>query len=917
MSKENNWSFKSFDILLHDIHNLADSVPNLKEYLAHTPSSSIAQYPEPLQDHISLVNQTALKLIKIHSLEKVVNRLIREVCVFLNIDSEVEVNFIKEIFLASIVFHDFGKLNENFQYERMKNELFQKVDLQIGSHHSILSAYLFLNHYLEKLEQLQSERKNALAGIICAFADPILKHHSSALQVSDLDMEQCQQLNRFLPFIGMKLPATFWPAILNNKLKAVQNIFLNIQDLHSFPHFTLLKLNFSLLTAADYLATFSYQYNYPLPEVDDLDWWGVMSESLKTTLYKKFKASNLYNNDSLENPEKLSEISFHALMKRNSKNLNSLRSKMLGEAIVQLRKNHNKKLFYLKAPTGGGKTNISLAVALESLQQDTCLNKVFYVFPFTTLITQTYKTIKETLELDDDFILQLHSKAEWSNKKAEENKDGLYSNEWINHLDNLFAQYPIILLSHVRFFDILKGNHKEMNYLLHRLANSVVVIDELQSYSSRFWDHVSYFITHYSESFNIRFVLMSATLPEVGKLALSSDNEWVNLLVNQSEYFQNPNFAKRIQFNYSLLEEGLAGTQEEKLNQLVDFIALQSESYANDNGFCVRAIVEFITKKSAANFFKLSTSHPILKNYEVLLLTGTILEPRRRQITDWLKCQKWQEEHSKVLLVSTQVVEAGVDIDMDIGFKDTSLLDSDEQLAGRVNRNAGKNNNCVFLFDLDQEDQVYRKEDERLRIQNTEMTSDEKREILSNKEFNRLYDLIIKKHIENRSQLIRNFDSYLEHLKYLRFYEASQEFQLIDEKTVAIFIPLSITINEFSDQEKELLGKMKVMAEPEDNISGQKLFEAYEGLIHNKSDDFIKRRDAFRQIQSLMSKFTISVYPQVARLIEILEQESGQSDPYHYGYLYCSAHEIYYEYEIGLTYSSIESGIDKGKVLSF
>ncbi|MBK6948879.1 MAG: hypothetical protein IPH16_13240 [Haliscomenobacter sp.] len=63
-----------------------------------------------------------------------------------------------------------------------------------------------------------------------------------------------------------------------------------------------------------------------------------------------------------------------------------------------------------------------------------------------------------------------------------------------------------------------------------------------------------------------------------------------------------------------------------------------------------------------------------------------------------------------MLLITTQVVEAGVDIDMDLGFKNVSLIDSDEQLAGRVNRNVGKENCEVYLFRLNDATILYGKD---------------------------------------------------------------------------------------------------------------------------------------------------------------------------------------------------------------
>ncbi|MBK7873828.1 MAG: DEAD/DEAH box helicase [Saprospiraceae bacterium] len=171
----------------------------------------------------------------------------------------------------------------------------------------------------------------------------------------------------------------------------------------------------------------------------------------------------------------------------------------------------------MEAPTGGGKTNLSMLATVELLKANPKLNKVFYVFPFTTLITQTHKAIIETLGLSSDEVVQLHSKAGY-NTKEEETKDGQYGHDKLNFIDNLFINYPFACFHTSNSSDILKTNEKETNYILHRLANSVVVIDELQSYNPSHWDKVIYFIRNYAHYFNIKFILMSATLPKLGNL---------------------------------------------------------------------------------------------------------------------------------------------------------------------------------------------------------------------------------------------------------------------------------------------------------------------------------------------------------------------------------------------------------------
>src|SRR5690606_3354322 len=80
---------------------------------------------------------------------------------------------------------------------------------------------------------------------------------------------------------------------------------------------------------------------------------------------------------------------------QSNSNLNILRKCLAVEVIENIRENCNKNLFYIEAPTGSGKTNLSMLVIAELLRNDyrNKLSKIFYVFPFTTLITQTYASL--------------------------------------------------------------------------------------------------------------------------------------------------------------------------------------------------------------------------------------------------------------------------------------------------------------------------------------------------------------------------------------------------------------------------------------------------------------------------------------------------------------------------------------------
>jgi len=900
MSKQVVMPYSSFEELIKIVPKLDPPKYKLSEYWAHTPGKEeLGKDKEPLQEHIDLVNNTAIKLIEVQNLELLIEGLINNFCNQIEFtDKKLVSNFLKEVFISTIVFHDYGKINENFQVDKMQNSSFSLKKSSIGSQHSVISAYLFLNYYLKAMSRLPELNgyQNEIAGIICAFSDSILRHHSSVIDIKEIENPDLSlELECYLSFIGLESPFEHIGQILESKIDFQEGIYLD-NNSKDFPLFTLIKLNFSLLTAADYLATLSYHNDISLPGSDDKEWWGILSDIRKCELYDRFLDSAPYNKQALSEPKNLTKNSIEHYKKRTQKNMNALRSVILGEVIQNLRKHNQEKLFYLKAPTGAGKTNVSLAAAIEMLSKDKTLNKVFYVFPFTTLITQTYKSIIETLGLTSDELVQLHSKAEWNKRNKEENSDGLYEADWENHIENLFVHYPFTLLSHIKFFDVLKGNKKETNYLLHRFSNSIVIIDELQSYSPKFWDHVNYFITHYAEAFNMRFILMSATLPEIGKLALNPNQEWVDLISNPQQYFQNDNFSGRVEFDFSLLER-----DDINLNFLSEFIAEKGNQYATENSDSVKIIVEFIKKQTASDFYQEVIENINFNDYTILILSGTILNPRREEIVNNLQCTEWMNKNPKVLIISTQVVEAGVNIDMDIGFKDTSLIDSDEQLAGRVNRNAKKNDNKVYLFNLDKEDNIYRG-DERIEFQRAKINLNEHKQILEKKEFNLLYDRIIDKHLKNRNELIQKFSTYLKHLQTLRFKSVHEEFQLIEDSSGSVFIPIELPITAFSKNEIKFLCEISVISSCDEKmILGSKIFDMYENIVLNRTNNFIIDRDNIIKFQSLLSKYTISLYQTQIQLIEFVEKNKlGNIEPYRFGYLYFSEYEKYYDYRVGL-----------------
>ena len=889
--------FNSFKDISRTTEDISAFIKDHERYWAHIHEQKA---PETLQEHNSLVGKYWIKIITTFQLEKSIDNLIEEsLRIFDDISNPIAAgNFLKEMFWATMFFHDFGKINDNFQAERMKNPKFKFLkDISFGTEHSKLSSFLFFNYYLEKIvsdKQLTKDEQKILMALNIIFASSILKHHSGEVDNElEFDGETIASALSFKDNLHFKVHQQYSQHLLTDIDKRVSDTQKKIssESKAAFPLFALLKLSYSLITAADYYATSEYMNNL---EISD---FGIIDSALRSRIVHSFTTNKdkPYNKELIENTQQFIHIPFDDLQERNSKNLNVLRQKIASETIQTLRNNLDQHLFYLEAPTGSGKTNISIACATELLKTDDSLSGIFYVFPFTTLVDQTFQSIKDTIDIKEDEIIQLHSKAGFPSKS---NHEGEYGSNYKNYIDYLFVNYPITLLTHIRFFDILKGNSKGANYLLHRLANSVVIIDELQSYPPTHWDKIIYFLDNYARIFNMKILIMSATLPKIDDLNEATKGKIIELTKNRDQYFLNPNFGARINFEY--IDWKKPKTEEEKkefLSNLSDFVYTKSEKYASNNENKVRTVVEFISKRAASDFLKTINNNPDFKQYEKYLISGEILEPRRKEILNQIK----QENDDKVILCTTQVIEAGVDIDMDIGFKDRSLIDSEEQLAGRINREANKTGSKLYIFDYYQTKNIYGK-DYRYKIQSTDEWIDKNYlYILQNKNYQALYQRINEQlKIENQD-VFDERSQYWQYFKILNLKKINQEFKLIDQETQSMFIPMEINKKHFNKRDMEAF---ELYPNEKDMISGEAVFRRYIELVENKESDFVSKNINLKKIAGIMAQFIISVFPnQVKKLKEYTDPEEK------YGYIYLLNWQDVYSYQSGFDMEKIKEDI--------
>lgn len=874
---------------------------------AHLPKpEQKGRKPELLSEHSALTIAYAYSLAQANGLDCIIENLVNNSIPKTFTHRQLLVRTMKTWFWRAIAFHDLGKINHLFQKNRMKNEAqLLQVKHSFESQHSVISAYLYLALFFSEFLtlELSEEEQVFLANILLYMSGAIRQHHGTCLEESQNEERWCdrengecicrkdiENLKPYLSCIQSHLSEDdilkFHVFFLGNSNNGMLFGLFNEEVFETklgFPLFALIKLLYSVLTTSDYMATAHYMNNWVEMQQD----YGVISTELRQRIIRNVRSTKIYNKQTFSDIDSNSIIVPNDYTERNGKNLNILRKCLAIDVVRNTRRNHDKRLFYIEAPTGGGKTNASMLALSELLEYNPDLHKVFYVFPFTTLISQTYHNLKDTLGLLDDEIIEFHSKASKTT--------GKYEDDYLNYMDCLFLNIPIVLLSHVSFFDVLKTNQKENNYLLQRIAHSVVIIDEIQSYPPSIWDKIVYFIDNYAEYFDMRFIVMSATLPQIGDLIenKSVGDKFVYLVNDKNSYFQNPNFGNRVTFDYSLLDLYKPDKDhlEEYLKTLSEIVFEKSMSYAEhneNNPNSVFTIVEFIFKKTASLFTEIVKSNNACFD-EILLLSGTVIEPRRKQIIQMLKPKISRTK--KILLVTTQVVEAGVDIDMDLGFKDTSLIDSDEQLAGRINRNADKQDCKLYLFDCNTEKSLYGGDERYIIMQSLRV--DDYHEILDKKNFGLLYQKVINRiKKKNQSKFIVNMQDLYRDVAHLDFKAVDQSFEIIKQNNITVFIPLSIKIELFDEQFVKIADEFGIISD--DSISGWDVWRKYEEVILSQ-DNYIINIIMLNKIRALASLFTFSVFPN-SKDADILKTYGREE----YGYLFLESYSEIYSFENGI-----------------
>lgn len=330
------------------------------------------------------------------------------------------------------------------------------------------------------------------------------------------------------------------------------------------------------------------------------------------------------------------------------------------------------KIYTLTLPTGMGKTLNSLNFALklrdELYKKEGIYYNVIYSFPFTSIIDQTYQIFKDIFGNNTSEVLKHHYLSKIEYKDEEDYYEIEKSKFLIETWDS-----KIIVTTFVKVLQCIFSNRNSELIKFNKFANSIIILDEVQNIPHKYWKLIRESFSILSRTLNIYFILMTATQP----LIFKNKGELVD---NCKEYFRIFNRTKL----YIDLNEISIETFVEKIIPIIN--------RAN------KVMIVLNTVKSAQEVYKKIKDYI---NKEIIFLSASIIPKDRKKRINKLK------ELDEYVLVSTQVVEAGVDIDNDVVIRDIGPWDSIVQCAGRCNRNNKRDFGQVFIYKLKGEKHVF------------------------------------------------------------------------------------------------------------------------------------------------------------------------------------------------------------------
>lgn len=664
--------------------------------------------------HLKGVTDIALKLHKSHGINEELEEVIKIICMC----------------------HDFGKASTYFQ-----NYLEDGHGSELKNHGEISA---FFTYYM-------LPEKYKLYGFMC-----VKRHHGSMDNASELLVPDKDIL-----------------------MKQAKDIKSNIKELEAI-YGTELSDFFDKMQDSKYLNQPQKQFaksagRFKVEDIILVEYlWSLLLTADKTQIIR----GEAYQNKHCFKEEQIS--SYKTLVRErlikekpeiHHTELFSIREQIYNEIIstinsLDIKNNHK---LSVNVPTGTGKTlgvygaAFKLAERIYNESNGTVSPSIIYTLPYTSIIDQNYDELEKIMKHNnipqyEDMILKHHSMTELRYRTSESDEYKDYDARFC--VENW--QSTLITTTFVQIFNtIFKTGINSIGSRFHKLAGSIIILDEVQAVDPKYYKIIEQFFDVLCKKYNAYVILVTATKPVL--------LEGQELVTNNKQYF---NSLDRIRIE----------NHTNKGIYLKEFCEIVEEDIRqNDDKSYLIVLNTIKTSMETARYLR----DAFEGEREVLYLSTEIYPKRRMELINMIK----NDTHKKYIVVSTQLIEAGVDVDFDIVYRDFCIMDSINQTGGRANRNAIKGKGILKLYMLLNENHNDKKYcsyiypqyliDGTLKILRDRATIEESEIFDINKQY---FDMLNSKKSDDLS------NDMIEAIKKLSFESFRNMFELIKEETQKVDI---------------------------------------------------------------------------------------------------------------------------------
>jgi CRISPR-associated endonuclease/helicase Cas3 len=407
--------------------------------------------------------------------------------------------------------------------------------------------------------------------------------------------------------------------------------------------------------------------------------------------------------------------------------------------------------FSLSVPTGGGKTLSSMAFSLDHALKHN-LQRVIYAIPFTSIIEQNAKVFSSILGREN--VLEHHS-----NYKEKDVPEEMEYDKWRSlAAENWDA--PVVVTTNVQFFESLFSNKPSRCRKLHNIARSVIVLDEAQSVPTEYLEPCLCALRELVERYGCSVVLCTATQPALDDESLTSRLRKVHEIISDPKKLSLELKRTEVKFEGVLTDDQLS-KRIAGLSQVLCIVSTKAQA---------RHVFELLPEVDGA--FHLSTNMYPVHRRRVLQAIGQRLEKG-------LPCR----------VISTSLIEAGVDVDFPVVYRAMAGLDSIAQAAGRCNREGrlyGLGQVVVFKPEKPPRmpwlQRCASRAGETLRTLKTE-------DPLGLVALRRYFELLYDVQDLDKKQIVKRLDASVDKHLCFPFKKIAKDFRFIEDEGTAVIIP--------------------------------------------------------------------------------------------------------------------------------